>query len=198
MQFDSFTIPALFLLGMTTLSLIFFRDWRITISALGVQYIGVFILVGVTWPLEMAVIKLITGWIASAVVGMGLVSLPTENTKPERKPTSGQLFNLILVVMVVSTILSFGPWVAKWLIQASYEQIIGGLLLVGMGLLHLGVSSHPVSVTIGLLTFVSGFEIIYATLDASPVAAGFLSIIALGIALTGSYLILAPNMEREK
>ena len=195
MGFDGLVLPSLILFGITALILFFIQDWRVIITALGFQYIGVFILVGLTWPLEMAIIKLITGWIASALLGMGLVSLPPEKNPPQHAPISGQFFRLILVIVVGLAAISFGPQIAKWLLQAAYGQILGGLLLIGMGLLHLSFSAKPFRVTIGLLTIFSGFEIIYATLDASPLAAGLLSVINLGMALTGAYLIVAPTVK---
>lgn len=198
MQFDRFANPTLFLLMGTTLILVLAQDWRISISSLGVQYIGVFFLIGLTWPLELAVIKLVAGWIAAAVLGMGLVNISMDQTFQEKNPISGQVFKLILVVLVGLAILSFSPTVARWLLHPSYAQILGGLLLAGMGLLHLGLSDHPIRVAIGLLTFFSGFEIIYATLETSPFVTGMLAVVSLGIALIGSYVFMAPTIEGEK
>lgn len=195
MQLEQLAIPAIILLVSTSVILLLGWDWRVSLGALGLQYAGVFILVGLTWPLEMAVIKLVTGWIAAAVLGMELVNLPPDPNLQTRGPVSSQLFKLILAGMVVFAILSFGPQVARWMLQISYEQLLGGLFLVGMGLLHLGISDHPFRVSIGLLTFLSGFEIIYATIETSALVAGFLAIFSLGIALVGSYLMIAPTIE---
>ncbi|MCJ7703692.1 MAG: hypothetical protein MUO62_19100 [Anaerolineales bacterium] len=195
MQFEVLTLPALFVLAATSIILILGEDWRISISALGVQYIGVFILVGVTWPLEMAVIKLVAGWISAAVLGMELVNGSPDQLAAERYPFSDRIFKLFLAILVGFAIFSFVPQVAKWMLQASYEQIVGGLLLAGMGILHLGVSDRPFRVAVGLLTFLSGFEIIYATVETSAIVAGFLAVFSLGIALIGSYLTFAPTLE---
>ena len=195
MQFEVLTLPALFILAATSLILILGEDWRISISALGVQYVGVFILVGVTWPLEMAVIKLVAGWISAAVLGMELVNGSPDQLAAERIPFSDKIFKHFLTILVGFAIFSFVPQVAKWMLQASYEQIVGGLLLAGMGILHLGVSDRPFRVAVGLLTFLSGFEIIYATVETSAIVAGFLAVFSLGIALIGSYLTFAPTLE---
>jgi hypothetical protein len=64
-----------------------------------------------------------------------------------------------------------------------------------MGLLHLGVTNHILRVTIGLMTALSGFEILYATVENSVLVAGLLAIINLGLALAGSYLLIASNAE---
>ena len=195
MQLDALALPVVILLAITSLILVLGLDWRLSLGALGVQYAGVFVLVGLTWPQEMAVIKLVTGWIAAAVLGMELVNLPADQNHQERGPISSQLFKVILAAMVGFAILTIGPQVARWMLQISYPQILGGLLLVGMGVLHLGVSDHPFRVSIGLLTFLSGFEIFYATVETSVLVAGFLAIFSLGIALIGSYMMIAPTLE---
>ena len=69
------------------------------------------------------------------------------------------------------------------------------LTLAGLGMLHLSISAHPLRVVLGLLTFLSGFEILYATLETSTLVAGFLNLFNLGIALVGSYLLAAPTLE---
>jgi hypothetical protein len=194
-DFGILALPAVILLGFTSLVLLLGWDWRVSLAALGLQYAGVFVLVGLTWPQEMAVIKIVTGWIASAILGMEMVNLSTNQGFQERGPISRQLFKLILAGMVIFSILNFGPQVARWMLQISYEQILGGLLLIGMGLLHLGISEHPFSVAVGLLTFTSGFEIIYATIETSALIAGFLAVFSLGIALMASYLIIVPTIE---
>jgi hypothetical protein len=47
------------------------------------------------------------------------------------------------------------------------------------------------------MTALSGFEILYATVEGSVLVAGLLAIINLGLALVGSYLLVASNTEEE-
>lgn len=88
---------AVILLAVTTLVLLTSPDWRLSIGFLALQYIGVFILVAVAWPLAMSVTKLVTGWIAGAVLGMSIGGLPSETlagrqasplstNEPEKRP----------------------------------------------------------------------------------------------------------------
>ena len=73
------------------------------------------------------------------------------------------------------------------------------LILIGMGLLHLGLSVHPMRVTLGLLITLAGFEVLYASLENSILVSGLLAVITLGLALTGSYLLsLNPSATPEK
>lgn len=77
--------------------------------------------------------------------------------------------------------------------------LAGGLLLAGMGLIQLGVTADILKITFGLLTFMAGFEILYATVETSILLAGLLSIVNLGLALSGAYLLTAaPTEEAEE
>jgi hypothetical protein len=80
---------------------------------------------------------------------------------------------------------------------ATNQQTLGGLLLLGLGLLQLGLSRQGIRIVIGLLTFISGFEILYATLEASVLMTGLLAILNIGIAFIGAYLLLASHLEEQ-
>jgi len=194
MHFDTFAVPAVVLVVSTALLMLFIRDWRLSLTILGVQYIGGFTLIVLSWPLEMAVVKLVAGWIAAAVLGMELISAPREVFGQEKFGLSRQLFRGILAILVVMAIFSVVPEAAKWMLQASYEQILGGLMLIGLGILHLGVSDQTFRIILGVLTTTMGFEILYGTMDTSPIVAGLLAVVTLGIALVGSYLLAIPSV----
>jgi uncharacterized membrane protein len=77
--------------------------------------------------------------------------------------------------------------------DAGFAVTTGSLLLIGMGLLHLGITTDILRVAIGLMTVLSGFEIIYSAVEGSVLVAALLAVITLGLALVGSYLLLASN-----
>jgi len=64
-----------------------------------------------------------------------------------------------------------------------------------MGLLQLGLTALPLRITIGLLTVLSGFEILYAVVETSTLVSGLLAGVSLGLALVGAYLLTIPTME---
>jgi hypothetical protein len=196
-HFESFSTPALWLLVATSLILLVGLDRRLLVSALGVQYVGVFVLVVLTWPLEMAVIKLVAGWISAAVLGMELISTSSGKTQHEQVLLSARLFRFFLAVLVILAITSLTPEVTRWMLNATYEQVFGGFLLMGMGIVHLGVSDHPFRVVTGILTFLSGFEIIYASVETATLVAGALAFFTLSIALIGSYFMTSPTLEAD-
>jgi hypothetical protein len=68
-----------------------------------------------------------------------------------------------------------------------------------MGILLLGLTADTLRITLGLLTLLAGFEILYATVETSILLAGLLSIVNLGLALGGAYLMTAaPEEEPEE
>lgn len=208
MDFESLALLAAVLVTLTSLAVLIVTDWRISIGLLAAQYIGVFVLAALEWPLAMAVVKLVAGWMAGAVLGMAMVSLPelsgktdptySISTLPGRYSTatpSSRLFYLLAAAVVGLVVVSQTPRVTILLADIRLEQVWGGLILIGLGLLRLGFTAQPLPTTLGLLTLFSGFEILYARLEAAPLTAGLLAGINLGLALAGAYLLLASHME---
>jgi hypothetical protein len=163
---------------------------------LALQYLGVFVLVSQSWPLEMAIVKLITGWIAGAVIGLIFVSSRSEYVPAEIWP-AGQLFKLLMVLLTIITIWSIAPELITWVPGITSFQMTGGLILLGMGLLHISLVTQPLPVVLGLLTFLSGFEVLYAAVERSILIAGLLAGVNLTLALVGAYMIVLPILEEE-
>ncbi len=63
------------------------------------------------------------------------------------------------------------------------------------GLLHLGMSTRPFREVVALLTTLAGFDLLYTGVEQSILVAGVQSLITLGLALVGSYVITAPSMR---
>lgn len=191
--------PAVILVTFTSLMLLIHTDWRWIILTLAVQYLGVFLLVFSVWPLELAALKIVAGWIASAVLGFSIFEAvkaePSVWQRTEKFSPSGRLFRLIAAGLVFIIIFSISPKLVEWIEILEVIQAVGASTLIGMGLLHLGLTAQPFRVIIGLLTFLSGFEILIAAVEVSALVAGLLTVVSLGLALIGSYLLLAPNME---
>lgn len=189
---------ALALVTVTSVGLLLARDWRWLISLLATQYFGMLILTLLHWPLSMAAVKVVAGWMSAAILGMTRSGLPTED-RAERSNTlpRGRLFRLFAAGVVLVIVLAVTPRVDAIMANAGFAATAGGLMLVGMGLLHLGVSNHILRVTFGLITTLSGFEILYATVESSILVAALLAVINLGLAMVGSYLLIAANTEQE-
>ena len=198
MDLTALLIPAVILVALTSLGLLISLDWRWSIATLAVQYMGVFVLVSVSWSLELAVAKMVAGWMAGAVLGVAVASSPEAWRQEEQFWPSGWLFRLMAAGMVGAALYSLLPGISGWLPLTNQPILWGGLILVSMGLLQLGFTAQPLRAVIGLLTALSGFEIIYAALETSTLVAGLLAGANLGLALAGAYLLVAPGMEAEE
>jgi hypothetical protein len=73
---------------------------------------------------------------------------------------------------------------------------IGGILLTTMGLLQLGMTTQILRVILGLLTTLSGFEILYAAMEGSSLVAALLVVVNLGLGLVGAYLLTVASEEQ--
>jgi hypothetical protein len=177
---------------ITSITLLLVRDWRITLALLSVQYIGMFLLVLSHWPPGMSAAKLITGWMSVAILTMTQSSIPTY-THQESSWPEGRTFRFFIAALVLIAVASFSPFLLVWLPGITLPVAYGGLFLVGMGLLQLGITIQPLRVTIGLLTVLCGFEILYASIENSVLVAALLSVVNLGLALVGAYLITAED-----
>jgi len=187
------------LVVITSVGILLARDWRWLIIYLSVQYIGVFILTLQHWPLGMATIKVIAGWMSAAILGMTRSNLGEEDRDENNSILpQGRFFRILAAGIVGMIALTGAPSVDSMMADAGMAVSAGSLLLVGMGLLHLGITDQIMRVTIGLMTVLSGFEILYAAVENSILVAAMLAVINLGLALAGSYLILAANAPEEE
>lgn len=182
-------IAAVILLSVTALTLFLSQDWRVSVAALAVQYAGVAVLVGMSWPVALAVVKVVVGWMAAAALGLTQIGQPFG--MEERSWPGGRIFRSVAASLVLLVILTISPGVSAWFPGVRNVQVIGGLILIGMGLLHLGMTARPLRVILGLLTVLSGFEIFYAVVETSVLVAGLLAVVTLGLALVGAYLLTA-------
>jgi hypothetical protein len=192
------------LLAISAVVLFVSEDWRLNIIMLGMLYLGVFLLVSLSWPAALSLTKLLAGWIAGAVLVLAYYATP-ELRQEAGKPVSassaagsswaGRSFYLMAAVLVGLVVVSQANYIMEWLPDLSLEQAWGGLLLIGIGLLKLGFTSRPLPGTLGLLAALAGFEILYATVETSTLIAGLFAGITLGLSLCGAYLLVVPYME---
>jgi hypothetical protein len=171
------------------------RDWRWLIIFLGVQYAGVFILVLQHWPTGMAAVKVIAGWMSAAILGMTRSNFVEEENNTNDTLPQGRLFRLIAAGIVGLIVASGTSQVDAMMADAGLAVTAGSLLLIGMGLLHLGVTDHIFQVIVGLMTVLAGFEILYTAVESSTLVTALLAVINLGLAMAGSYLMIASNAQ---
>jgi len=189
---DALSTLAFSLIVITAMVILIFRDWRINTAALTLQYLAVFYLVTLSWPIGLAIVKLIVGWMATAAIGLTCLRQMDVDTPTE--PTSSLFFRglaglmVILVMFVISSTL-------QETVFANVDLVIirSGLMLVGMALMQLGTNAFPYLTIMSLLSFLAGFEVIHAALERSTLLIGLMASVNLGLALVGVYFIMKTN-----
>lgn len=183
------------LIFITSMVMLVSQRARISIVALAIQYLAVFWLITQVWPVSLAAVKLVAGWMAVIVLS---TSQPSGKLVDENLGTIyGRIFRALTALIVWIVIFSLEP-VLKQVLPLDSSILLGALGLLGMGLVQLGVSTRPLRVIIGLLTFLSGFEIVYAAVEGSLLVAGLLAAVTAGISLAGAYLLTLSHPQEDE
>jgi hypothetical protein len=184
---------ALLLAIIASAGVLFSHSWRWSLGLLAAQYLSVFWMIQTHWPISMAAAKLVTGWMICAILAATRMNIITGEDKETAWP-QGRLFRLFAAGMILAATFNFGLRTAEWL-GMSLPVAWGGILLIGLGLLHLGTTALPFRVVLGLLTVLAGFEVLYAAVESSVLVTALLVVINLGLALAGAYFL---NITQEE
>lgn len=204
MSLDLLAYLFVFLLAGTSTGILVVQSWRWAIVFLVMQYVGAFFLTTISWPVQLALAKVIAGVISATVLWMAQTSLQAvaagegasamgKVASAIRPHFSGWIFRIFAASIVGVVVISIAAALPQWLPQLSDAQILGSLVLIGIGLLQLGLTSNPFWVILGLLTVLSGFEIAYAGVELSALVQGLLSGVNLGLGLIGAYLLTSAS-----
>lgn len=182
---------SLFLILLTTLELLVGTRTRRLMIALAIMYLGQFLLLINNWSLGLSAVELVAGWMAMAIL---MASQPS--VEPDRQfiNRQGTIFRIVAAVVIWLMVFLIAPNISI-ISSLPIEATWSALILVGMGLLHLGMTTNPVKVIIGLLTVLAGFEVFYAAFEKSVLVAGLLAMITIGLAAIGAYMITLPYLE---
>ena len=174
------------------------RQWALNIVALGLQYVCIFLLIiEVRTPL-LAAIKLVVGLMVSMMLYMTLFSSGLiESLLLRRGLSSGEVFRgTIALLLVLISFLSASSLQQSAFPQSSQLLLTASLGLILFGLFQMGTINEPLYLVIGLLTFLSGFELLYASLEFSRVLEALFTAVNLILALVGSYFIVKDVESR--
>jgi hypothetical protein len=130
---------------------------------------------------------------AAATLGMTLA-----NREDFITAQSSRVFKFFLALVVIGSVWQGAGAMTNWISvfrqgqdgATGFPLLLASLLLIGLGMLQLGVTGEPFRVTLGLLTLLSGFELLSSPLDNSALVAALLAAVTLGIALIGSHLLV--------
>ncbi|MBK9781067.1 MAG: hypothetical protein IPP55_13615 [Anaerolineales bacterium] len=180
---------------LTTATILISRDWRVSLGLLALQYLTVFWLVTRHLPFAMGSVKLISGWMVVAILGitrLGLTEL--EQNDEDSFYLRSTAFRMILMSIVLTVAIGAAPRIEIAIPGLGLPVIAGGLILIGAGTVHLGITGDLLRVVLGLLTLLSGFEILYAAVESAILVTGLLAAINLGLGILGAYLLMAGSV----
>lgn len=168
------------------------RQWLVNVIALAIQYLAVFLLLTTVRPLGFAVIKLLVGWMSTLTILVTLTSLGTmQSVEFDWHLTPGEVFRLLAGVFGIVLLFFFINTLQSILFPATgIYLLMAALGLMVIGVLQLGMKNEPLYIVIALLTFLSGFELLYASLELSTVLEALFAAVDLGLALIGAYFIV--------
>jgi hypothetical protein len=145
------------------------------------------------WSFGFTLSKLVTGLMSVLilVLSSGDLDVRLEETR------TGRIFRAVILLFGLLLVLFTQQIIVSYL-AISVDQSLPALFMLICGLLMLGIFHDPFRIILGLLVFLSGFEIIYGSVEKSLLINGLLAAVTLFIALVGSYLIMPPSKEGEK
>ncbi len=171
------------------------RRWLTNLIGLAIEVIAMFLVLLNIWVLSVAIIKLIVGLVSVGIMAYSLYSLDLlQAALPFAPIREGELFRAFMGISVILFILIFLPQAQASMFPRSPQALLFcALSVMAISLLQLGLKEEPFYVLIGLLGFLSGFELLYASLEYSALLEGFLTIIKLGLALAAPYIFSAEK-----
>ena len=160
-------------------------DWRLRMLFLAViQLIG-FILILQIWPIALASVKLISGWMGVALMSATMASSSSEGRKDIQ--ISAKVFKIMLAafswVVIAASIDNLNAW-----LPISYTNLFVGLIFFFCGIFYISLVLEIHEIAVGLLIFLAGFDIIYSSLEGSALVTGIYALIVILISLISSYL----------
>jgi hypothetical protein len=200
-------MPAMAGMILTALIIFLTSDWRLSLTALLVQYILVGLALTRAIEAEVAVVKILAGCLAVFILYITARRIQ-ESKGNQISEASGPRFlglnvawkagplGLPLRLLTVALIL-----LALILLFADYQPtlVAADLAFVAcwlgsMGAAGLILSGDPLRVAAALLTILAGFELIYAGLEPSLAIVGFFGAFILGVALAFAYLTTVQGL----
>lgn len=197
------TTPAVVALMFTAGVIVVIQDWRASLLALVIQYIIVGLLLTGAVRVELAAIKTLVGAMLCLVLYMtarrvdwghlATAPAPPDDASEPAEPSAPQWvlptelpFRFLAVLLVLVAVYSSA---SVYSLPDVNEAIsLSVYILAALGLLAMGLTDEPLKAGLGLLTFVSAFELFYTVLEPSLAVVGFLGLANFLIALAVAYL----------
>lgn len=197
------------ILALAALTMFLTSDWRLSLTALLVEYIAVGLVLSRFIQVEIAIAKILAG--VFAVFMLYLAARRVQEVQPSlalRRNTprllglqvswgSGPLglpLRLLAVLLVsLALVRLFGDYQLDLI---PIDLAVVACWLGSMGLLGLALSGDPLRVSSALLTILVGFDLVFASLETDLAIVGFFAALTLMAALAFSYLITVHGLAQ--
>jgi hypothetical protein len=203
------------IIGLFLMALIIFltSDWRVSLAALLVQYVLIWLTLTRFLEPEVALVKLLTGVLVVPILYLGTRQLRGDGVAQESNEGGAQLLGLrlgwdsgplgfplrLLAVLLVVLALTFLSGALR-LPLAPPGVTFAAIWLGSMGLLGLVLGGSPLRIAPALLTILAGFDLVYAIVETSLAIVGFIGVLTLLTALSFSFLTVVhgPGAETQE
>jgi hypothetical protein len=204
--------PAAHLLLLTGTLVLALRDWRFSLFALAGQYMLAGLLFADIVDPRLAITKMLVGLFACLILYVtarqcSWGALPADVSAEEAEwllRRHGVRLGPVLFAtslpfrLVLAALVAVAAWAAAQqpgyflpAVPGPFNLAVYGL--AGLGLAAAGISGEPLKAGMGMLTFLTGFELLYSALEPSLVVAGLLAAGTLALAVAIAYLTLIQH-----
>ena len=187
---DNYMFVPMILLFITGSALALLKPNIRSTLILAVQYISVSWLAFASLPIAGVSAKLVTGILVCVILYLGIRQIGDVPLPGDDQLLSANLsFRVValLLVTVASVTVASSNLFAQFGI--SMEANVGASFLIASSLLNLGLGSDQLRNGIGLLTLISGGELIYGFIEPSLALIALLAMVHLGLVLVIGYIL---------
>jgi len=194
-------MPAVAGILITAGLLVVSRGWRLNVIALTLQYFFVVLLLTRLIRPEVAAVKGLIGWMICMVFYLTERrasalerSVAAEGAAPSqrwRRWVMSARASFCLLAGILVSVAAYTAVLRIPLPEVPTDVTLACYLLAGLGLLLIGLGEAPMQVGLGLLTFLSGFDLFYVALEPSLAVTGLLGAVSFLIALATAQLRVA-------
>ena len=210
-------VPAIIGLLLAAAAIFLTSDWRLSLTALLVQYV----LVGLTLTrfvqVEVAIVKILVGVLAVSILYLSARRIQDAGDS-EEDTTDGMQFlglhlgwrtgplglplRILTLIMVALAAIHFFDDYRSLLpvLDAGNSTVSPDIAFVSMwlaatGLIGLVLSGDPLRVAPAVLTILTAFDLVYAGLEPNLAIVGFVAALTLMAALAFSYLLTVQGLR---
>jgi hypothetical protein len=200
-------VPAIVGLFVTAVVIFLTSDWRLSLTALLAQYILIGLNLTRFIEPEVALVKILIGVLVVPILYLSARQVQGAREAEGTDEQGPQLLGLrlgwdagplgmplrVLAVLLVILVL-VRLYGTLRLPLVSTDVAFGAIWLGSMGMIGLVLGGSPLRVVTAMLTILSGFDLVYASLEPSLAVVGFFGALTLLTAFAFSWLTIAHGL----